>query len=161
MESAQHATYLSLLIVGGIFVPVGIRTLWGVRKGTYTNLDVSDQTQRQRWFVLTTLLLLIVTAIVWLTNQSWTLRLAMACALALLVIAQLVNKQIKASMHLAFHTFLGFIILSLNSVVGTCFLVFALPLAWSRVHLGRHTGKEVVVGTALGALLGMVFLVLH
>ena len=161
IESTQRAIYLSLLIVGGIFLPIGLKTLRGVRKGTYTNLDVSDQTQRQKWFVATTFLLLLVTIIVWVTNQDWTLRLAMACALALLVIAQLVNRQIKASMHLAFHAFLGFLILSLNTVAGICFLLFALPLAWSRIHLGRHIWKEVVVGMALGTLLGITFWVLH
>ena len=161
IEPTERAIYLSLLIVGGIFVPVGLKTLWGVRKGTYTNLDVSNQEQRQRWFITTTLLLLVVTIVVWLTNQSWTLRLAMACALALLVIAQLVNRKIKASMHLAFHAFLGFIIVSLNTVVGIAFLLFALPLGWSRIHLGRHVRKEVIVGMTLGTLLGITFLVLH
>ncbi len=161
IESTQRAIYLSLLIVGGIFVPVGLRTLWGVRKGTYTNLDVSDQAQRQKWFVATTFLLLLVTIIVWATNQEWTLRLAMACALALLVVAQLVNRRIKASMHLAFHAFLGFIILTLNGMAGVCFLLFALPLAWSRIHLRRHIWQEVVVGMILGTLLGVAFWVLH
>ncbi len=161
IESAQRAIYLSLLIVGGIFLPVGLRTLWGVRKGTYTNLDVSDQVQRQKWFVATTSLLFIVTVIVWATNQEWTLRLAMACALILLVVAQLVNRRIKASMHLAFHAFLGFIILTIHVTAGVFFLLFALPLAWSRIHLGRHIWKEVVVGMALGSVLGVAFWVLH
>ena len=85
----------------------------------------------------------------------------MACALALLLIAQLVNRRVKASMHLAFHAFLGFLILSFNWVAGVCFLLFALPLAWSRIYLGRHIGKEVVVGVVLGTLLGVAFWVLH
>src|SRR5690606_16516026 len=126
----QRAIYLSLLIVGGIFLPIGLRTIRGVRKGTYTNLDVSDQAQRQKWFVATTLLLLIVTIIVWATNQGWTLRLALACALVLLVIAQLVNRRIKASMHLAFHAFLVFLILSLHCSAGVRFFHFEQPLAW-------------------------------
>ncbi|MEC3879976.1 hypothetical protein [Parapedobacter sp. 10938] len=161
IESTQRATYLSLLIVGGIFLPVGLKTIWGVKKGTYTNLDVSDQAQRQKWFIATTFLLLIVTIIVWVSNQEWTLRLALSCALVLLVIAQLVNVRIKASMHLAFHAFLGFIILSFNWLAGGCVLLFALPLAWSRIHLGRHIWQEVVVGMVLGTLLGIAFWVLH
>src|SRR5690606_2429013 len=161
IESTQRAIYLSLLIVGGIFLPIVQKTLRGERKGTYTNLDVSDQTQRQKWFVATTFLLLLVTVIVWATNQAWMLLLAMACALVLLVIAQLVNMRIKASMHLAFHAFLGFLILSLNWIAGVCVLLLALPLAWSRIHLGRHIWKEVVVGMALGTVLGIAFWVLH
>src|SRR5690606_1999841 len=145
---------------GGIFLPIGLRTIRGVRNGTYTNLDVSDQVQRQKWFVATTFLLLLVTIIVWVTRQEWTLRLALACALALLVIAHLVNVRIKASMHLAFHAFLGFIILSFNWMAGVCVLLFALPLAWSRIYLGRHIWQEVMVGMMLGTLLGVAFWVL-
>jgi len=157
IEPARQATYLSFLIIGGIFVPIGIKTILGVRKGTYTNLDVSDQGQRQEWFIATSVLLLIVTAIIWLTNQGWTLRLAVSCALMLLLVAQAVNIRVKASMHLAFHTFLGFLILYFNWYAGLCFLLFAPLLAWSRLHLKRHVNKEIVVGIALGVVFGMVF----
>ncbi|MGK6350513.1 phosphatase PAP2 family protein [Parapedobacter sp. DT-150] len=157
IESPQRATVLSLLIIGGIFVPIGLKTLWGVRKGTYTNLDVSDRVQRQKWFIATTLLLLAVTIIFWLTGQDRTLRLAMACALVLLILAQVVNRRIKASMHLAFHAFLGFLILHFNETAGIIFLLFAPLLAWSRIHLKRHVWKEVVVGMVLGTILGLVF----
>lgn len=157
IESAQQATYLSLLIIGGIFVPIGIWTLRGVRKGTYTNLDVSDQSQRQKWFIATTFLLFVVTLIIWLTNQDRTLRLAVMCALVLLIAAQLVNTRVKASMHLAFHVFLGFLILHFNGIAGIAFLLFAPLLAWSRIHLKRHVWKEIVVGTILGAALGTTF----
>src|SRR5690606_13324608 len=68
-EPTVRATYLSLLIIGGIFLPIGLKTIRGVRKGTYTNLDVSDQVQRQKWFIATTMLLLVVTIVIWLTNQ--------------------------------------------------------------------------------------------
>jgi len=157
IESARQATYLSLLIIGGIFVPIGITTLRGVRKGRYTNLDVSDQAQRQKWFITTTLLLFVVTLIIWLTNQDRTLRLAVTCALVLLVMAQVVNTRVKASMHLAFHVFLGFLILHFNGIAGIAFLLFAPLLAWSRIHLKRHVWKEIVVGVILGAVLGAAF----
>ncbi|SEL49547.1 phosphatase PAP2 family protein [Parapedobacter koreensis] len=160
-ESPSQATYLSLLIVGGIFVPIGLRTLWGVRRGTYTNLDVSDRVQRQKWFIATTLLLLAVTVIIWVTDQDRMLRLAVACSLVLLVLAQVVNRRIKASMHLAFHAFIGFLILHINVVAGIIFLLFAPLLAWSRIHLKRHVWKEVVVGMVLGTILGAVFWLLN
>jgi len=157
IEPTRQAIYLSLLIIGGIFVPIGLKTLRGVRKGTYTNLDVSDQAQRQKWFIATTILLLVVTVIIWLTGQDRTLRLAVACALMLLVTAQAVNMRIKASMHLAFHVFLGLLILYFNWTAGILFLMFAPLLAWSRIHLKRHVWKEIVVGVMLGTVLGTAF----
>ena len=157
IESTRQATYLSLLIIGGIFVPIGISTLLGVRRGTYTNLDVSDQGQRQKWFIATTLLLAIVTAVIWLTDQHRVLQVAVTCALMLLVVAQVVNTRVKASMHLAFHVFLGFLILHFNVVAGIIFLLFAPLLAWSRVYLKRHVWKEIVVGVILGTFFGTAF----
>ena len=157
IEPARQATYLSLLIVGGIFVPIGIRTLVGVRKGTYTNLDVSDQGQRQKWFITTTLLLAVVTVVIWLTGQDRVLRIAVTCALVLLVAAQVVNTRVKASMHLAFHIFLSFLILYFSEVAGVAFLLFAPLLAWSRIYLKRHVWKEVVVGGGLGTFVGAAF----
>lgn len=142
-------------------MPIGLKTIWGVRKGTYTNLDVSDQAQRQKWFIATTVLLLLVTIIIWLTNQDRTLRLAVTCSLMLLVAAQAVNRRIKASMHLAFHVFLGLLILYFNWIAGLLFLMFAPLLAWSRIHLRRHVWKEVVVGVMLGIVLGIAFWVLN
>lgn len=157
VESTQKAIYLSLLIIGGIFLPIGVRTIWGVRNGKYTNLDVSDQAQRQKWFVATTILLFVVTIIIWATNQDRTLKLAVLCALLLLLTAQVVNRRIKASMHLAFHAFLGFLILYFNWMGGVLFLLFSPLLAWSRIHLKRHVWKEVVVGMVLGTVLGLAF----
>lgn len=152
---------LSALIIGGIFVPVGLRTLWGVRKGTYTNLDISDQSQRQRWFIAITLLLLVVTVIIWIIEPNRTLRLGTACACVLLLVSQLVNTRIKASMHLAFHTFVGLLILHINGFVGIVFLLFTPLLAWSRLHLKRHVLEEVLVGITLGTLFGLAFWVIY
>lgn len=160
-EPVAKAGLLTLLIIGGIFIPVGLRTLLGVRKGKYTNLDVSDQAQRQQWFIVITLLLLIVTAIVWITDQNRTLRLGMICAFSLLLVSQLVNTRVKASMHLAFHTFLGLLILHMNAVAGAIFLLFAPLLAWSRLYLKRHVLEEVLVGVVLGGLFGLIFWIIY
>ncbi|WP_257667338.1 hypothetical protein [Parapedobacter tibetensis] len=156
----MKATMLSLLIVGGVFVPIGLKTIHGVRNGIYTNLDVSDQTQRQKWFIATTVLLLGVTIIIWVTDQDRTLRLAVTCALILLLVAQVVNIAVKASMHLAFHTFLGLLIFHFSWASGILFLFFSPFLAWSRLYLKRHVLKEIIVGIILGAIFGGVFLVL-
>lgn len=161
MENTLKAGLLSALIIGGIFVPVGLRTLLGVRKGKYTNLDVSDRAQRQRWFIVTTLLLLLVTVIIWVTGQSRILRVGMVCAFALLLVSQLVNTRVKASMHLAFHTFLALVILHTYIVAGTIFLLFTPLLAWSRLYLSRHILEEVLVGMALGGFFGLTFWIIY
>lgn len=157
LEAAWKAAMLSLFIVGGIFIPISLKTYIGVRKGKYTNLDVSDQAQRQKWFIATTILLVSVTLVIWVTNQHHTLRLAMTCASVLLVIAQILNIFLKVSMHTTFHTFLGLLMLHFNWTFGVLFFLFLPLLAWSRLYLKRHEFNEVVAGMLLGGFFGAVF----
>lgn len=153
----MKAAMLSALIIGGIFIPVTIMTFIGVRRGRYTNIDVSDQRQRQQWFITITALLLVVTAVIWITNQQYSLRLAVTLACALLVCALYINKVIKSSMHMTFHAFVSLLILHFNMTGGIIFLVLLPLLGWSRLYLKRHFFNEVLVGTCMGSLFGALF----
>lgn len=153
----MRAALLSGLIIGGVFLPVTILTFRGVRKGKYTNIDVSDRVQRQRWFTTITILLMVVTGVIWLTNQQYSLRLAVTLACALLICALYINKVIKASMHMTFHAFVSLLILHFNMTAGIIFLVLLPILGWSRLYLKRHFFNEVVVGTCMGGLFGGLF----
>lgn len=157
-EGIDNPKTLATMIIGGIFAPIALVTYIRVKKGKYTNLDVSDRRQRQRWFLLTTALVLIVTALLWITRQDLLVCIAMTTSLFLMIVSQLVNTVIKASMHVAYHTFLGFVIFFLSPVAGSIFLLFLPLLAWSRVYLGRHTKAEIASGFALGAIFGIIFL---
>lgn len=148
---------LSGLIIGGVFIPVTILTFLGVRKGKYTNIDVSDRVQRQRWFTTITILLMVVTGVIWLTDQQYSLRLAVTLACVLLICALYINKVIKASMHMTFHGFVSLLILHFNLVAGVIFLVLLPVLGWSRLYLKRHFINEVLVGTCMGLLFGGLF----
>jgi len=156
-EPPLKAALVSALIIGGIFVPVTILTFVGVRRGKYTNIDVSDQGQRQQWFVTITLLLVAVTAIIWLTNQQYPLRLAVTLACALLICALYINKIIKSSMHMTFHAFVSLLILHFNTAAGLSFLILLPVLGWSRLYLKRHFFNEVLVGTCMGTVFGGLF----
>lgn len=156
-EPPLKAALLSALIIGGIFIPVTIRTVLGVRRGKYTNIDVSDQKQRQQWFMTITALLLAVTAIIWITKQQYSLRLAVTLASVLLISALYINKVIKSSMHMTFHAFVSLLILHFNLVAGIVFLVLLPVLGWSRLYLKRHFLNEVLVGTCMGSLFGGLF----
>lgn len=153
----MKAAMLSGLIIGGVFIPVTILTFLGVRRGKYTNIDVSDRVQRQRWFTTITILLLVVTGVIWLTNQQYPLRLAVTLACALLICAVYINKVIKASMHMTFHAFVSLLILHFNVSAGVVFLVLMPVLGWSRLYLKRHFLSEVMVGTAMGSVFGGLF----
>ncbi|HOY04151.1 MAG TPA: hypothetical protein PLO67_02045 [Saprospiraceae bacterium] len=157
-ESTRNAVFGTLIILGGIVVPIVIKSYRGVQKGEYTNYDISNRKQRQSWYLLPTLLLAGVTLILHFTHQSRSMQLAVLFALVLFVMSQVVNIYLKTSLHVGFTVYLAFLIYPLNAVIAVAVLLFTVILGWSRIVLLRHTLKEVLCGAALGMLAGSFFL---
>ena len=154
-EDVKTASFNSAIIIGCIFIPLILRLYLKSRNGSYTNFDVSDRKQRKSIFFFIIPLLSVVTATVFITGQSRNLCLSLLFALVLVVISQLVNLFIKSSMHVSFHLYLSFLVMTLNYRVGVIVLLIGVPIAWSRMVLGRHTLKEVVFGGAIGLTVGL------
>ena len=153
-EDFQRAFLISSLIVGGIFIPLTIKMYRGTKHGKYTNFDVSDKSQRQSWYLFALILLLIVTIIMYATEQAPTLRLKILFAFLLLLTSQVINYFIKSSLHVSLNIFLSFLILPINMPIGILFFVFVAFIAWSRLILNRHTLKEIIVGAIIGFIIG-------
>jgi len=157
-EEASKAFMHSSLIVIGVFLPVIIKMYLNSKNGRYTNFDVSDRAQRQSWYYLPIILLLILTIILFVTDQPRALCLSVLFALVLLTASQLINYYIKSSLHVAFHIFLSFLIIPLDTTTGLILLVFTIFIAWARLTLKRHTLKEIISGTVLGLIVGIISL---
>ncbi len=155
-EGLYKAIWTSLIIIGGMFIPMAIKTYRGTKRGDYTNLDVSNQMQRQKWYKTAVLLLILVIAILYFTDQSRSMRFNTIYAFLLLVTAQIINNYVKSSMHVAYNVFLTFMILPINIGAGMLFGLFVVFIAWSRLELKRHTFKEVVFGTLIGLTFGLI-----
>ena len=151
----QSALKTSAIIIGGIFIPLGIKTYMGTKKGKYTNMDISNQIQRQRWYVTAVVLLLIVTILLFVTEQSRAIRFNVIYSFLLLLTAQLLNFYVKSSMHVAFNVFLFFLIIPINYIFALAFGIFVIFIGWSRLELKRHTVKEVIFGTMIGLFFGI------
>ena len=154
-EELYKAIWTSGIVIGGMFIPMAVKTYRGTKRGDYTNLDVSNQMQRQKWYRTAVLLLILVIALLYFTDQSRSMRFNTVYAFLLLVTAQLVNVYIKSSMHVAYNVFLAFLILPIHSELAILFGFFVLAIAWSRLELKRHTMKEVISGTIIGLVLGI------
>lgn len=157
-EELYKAILTSVIVIGGMFIPMAIKTYRGTKRGDYTNLDVSNQMQRQKWYRTAVLLLILVIALLYFTDQSRSMRFNTIYAFLLLVTAQIVNIYIKSSMHVAYNVFLTFLILPINDGFAMLFGVFVITIAWSRLELKRHTMKEVVSGTIIGLVFGITSL---
>lgn len=154
-EEFQRAFLHSIFIVAGIFLPLILKMYLGSKSGTYTNFDVSDKTQRQTWYLYALLVLLVITIILFATDQPRTLRLSVLFSLVLLATSQIMNYFIKSSLHVSFNIFLSLLIMPMNLIAGIFFLLFTIIIGWARLTLKRHTLKEIIAGAVIGLTIGI------
>jgi hypothetical protein len=144
-----------LVVIGVGIVPVAGLMAHEVRTGRWQNLDASNPAERRMVYALSILLLILL--LLWLLRgnaDSYLLR-GVPWGLALVTSLALVNRWIKASVHMAFASMAATIAVFLGSVTAF-FLVPGLPLlAWSRLYLSRHRPGELAVGATLGILAGL------
>ena len=159
-EESKQALLHSSLIIAGIVLPLTVKMYLNAKKGMYTNFDVSNQTQRQSWYVYAVLVLLIVTILLFITDQPRTLRLSVLFSLILMAASQAMNYFIKSSLHVSFNIFLSFLIMTMNVPAGILLMIFTILIIWSRLTLKRHTIKEIITGAVLGLTVGIFSLCL-
>lgn len=155
-EEFHQALIHSSLILGGIFLPLSLKMYLKTKNGSYTNFDISDQKQRQSWYIYALLVLLAMTIILFATGQPRTLRLSILFALLLLTISKLANFFIKSSLHVSLNIFLAFLIMSMNMLIGLIFLSCIIFVAWARLVLKRLSVKEIITGALIGFVVGIV-----
>jgi hypothetical protein len=134
---------------------VGVFMVHGVRKRFFSDLDVSNRSQRPILFSF-----LIATGVIYILGLYLMFAPSILKVMAIgmmigLVIVSVVNRWIKASIHLAILSalLLGVVL----GYGGRSFLLFSLiPLvAWSRVKIKRHTLPETIIGSGIGIVVSL------
>jgi membrane-associated phospholipid phosphatase len=151
-------TIIALALILGTLVIFGAVVLWQVRRGVWSDIDVSRREQRPKMYLLAIGLTALGLAYVELTGRPAPMVRGNLATLAVLTLGLVLNQTTnKVSMHAAFDVFAAAILATAYPGAGLGFLVVACLVAASRVVLGRHTAKEaalgLVVGVAGGALL--------
>ena len=150
--TGNHGQALVWSAVSAFFVSlVGAFVWWGVRKGFFTNLDVSDRRQRPKLFLFAAAVCIIYLAIVLYFGGPKIIYVGLGTLLVGIILAEIINLKVKASMHMAIFTAFSIAMGILNSGFFWVLILMIPVVAWSRLRLKRHTMKEVVVGTVFGA----------
>lgn len=154
-QSSGSALQSVLLVVMAVVVPIAVLMFRQVRRGRWSNVDASKPSERPLLFMVA--LAGLVAALGWLLlndPQSFLVR-GMLVVAAFLLVAALVTRWVKLSLHVAFAALTATTLVLLGSAVGYA-LIAVVPLVfWSRVVLGRHSVHELLVGLALGVLTGI------
>jgi len=155
-QSSGDAAQSVLLVVIAVVLPIAVLMFRQVRRGRWSNVDASKPSERPVLFMVA--LAGLVAALGWLLlndPQSFLVR-GMLVVAAFLLLAGLLTRWIKLSLHVAFAALTATTLCLLGSSVGYALIAVVPVVFWSRIALARHRVHEVLVGLVLGVLTGIV-----
>lgn len=127
-------------------VPMTLLMFWQVRRGRWEHVDASKRGERRSLYAAGLLV-----AIAWVSYLAFSERAVPWRALVvigMLGLCAVITRWLKVSLHLFFAAMAACVVYPLALLVPL--------LAWSRLHLRRHTWAEVVVGALLGGVTGVL-----
>ncbi len=152
----QETVIIFLPILLLTIVPITIWIYYNVKKGKYTNVDVSDRNQRKGLYFFIFAMISVFLIYDYFANQS--VDLTMLFLLILLGTMQVSNYFIKSSMHTAFNVFVAALFFAINPYLGLVWLGIAALVGFTRIILKRHTIAEVVMGALIASCISFIYL---
>ena len=144
-----------LALIFAVVLPTAWLLVRGVRSGRWSDADVSVRAERSRFYPPAILLSVGgIVALLVLRAPAFILQGALT-TLGLLIIAALINRVLKISLHSMFAFYCAVILLRINLPIGFVALTMAIGVGWSRLYLRRHALPDVIAGIALGILGGI------
>lgn len=162
-QTNDHIAALRWAVFSAAFVIIGlIIVVIGKLRGTFSDFDLSKRNERAKFYLMLWPLLISYVAAAFLFRGMFFSLSIIAVGIVIgLVLFELVNRKIKASIHIgvavAFAMAIG--ILFGWFYFGITILIVPI-LAWSRLILKRHTIEEVFTGAFLGTIITGITVVL-
>lgn len=150
---STHSNYYALKWELFSFFYLGIAVaflIYGVKKGFFSDLDVSKRKERNRLYLFMGVLSIVYLWSLLYFKAPFALVIAVLCVIFGVIVMSAVNRYIKASLHLAV---ISAFVFSLAIWYNTWFFwgIFLIPLvAWARIEIRRHTLPETIVGSMIG-----------
>ena len=143
-----------LIVVLVVIVPIAILMLRQVRRGRWSNVDASNPSERPILLVIALASLLALIGWLRLNDPKSFLVHGMFVVFLFLLVAALLTRWIKLSLHVAFSTLSATTLSLMGSWIGYAVIAVVPVVFWSRLVLARHRVHELVFGLVLGALTG-------
>jgi hypothetical protein len=140
----------AMLVAAFTMVPLAVLMLVQVRSGRWGDVDASDRGERPLLFAVAGLGLLALATYLVATQPVSPLLRGLLSPLVLLAGAALVNRWVKASLHVAFAVLAAATLILLGHALGWVLVPVIPALGWSRLVMGRHRPAELLAGGLLG-----------
>ena len=142
----------TLILVASTVLPLAAVLLWKVRRGVWSDYDVSRREQRSGlyWIAIP-----MFAAAAFLAPLPPWFRRSMLSLVCALVIGLLLDRWLKTSLHLMMAAFCAVILWRVFPWSAVAMALVLAALAWSRWILKRHTVPEIITGTILGLAAGI------
>ena len=140
----------AFILAGALFVIIGVALK------VFSNFDVSKKEQRPLLFSFSAFAIFCYLLSLYILDGPKVLFIAIFAIILGLIVIVIVNKWIKASIHMASATS---VLLFVGIVYKGYFLLLLmlLPLlAWARVKTKEHTPLETIIGSVLGIVITLV-----
>lgn len=136
-------------------LPLVAIILRNVRRGTWSDFDVSRHDQRLGLYRAGLPLLLLAGIVLYAVGASPRMMRSVAAGAAIFAAGVLGHRFLKLSMHMMFAAFCAALIIRLYPWSSVGVVPFVVLIAWSRHSLGRHTWTEIVIGAMIGTAAGL------
>lgn len=148
------ANFLPILLI--LIIPIIGWIVWNVKKGKYTNMDVSNRNQRKSLYFFIAAVIAVYLCYDYFVNDI--IDFVMLFITVLLIFMQISNYFIKSSMHTAFNVFVSALFFVQNMKIGIIWLGISVLVGITRIVLKRHTPKEVAAGFAIALSVSFMYI---
>lgn len=111
-----QAKWVSSIILVGVALPVIVRNLILLKKGKYTNFDVSDQKERRNFYPFALMLLVFISIVFYFLHQPKSLMESTLVFTMMVLAFLLCNFVLKASMHAGVNFYITIIMMHYSVV---------------------------------------------
>lgn len=153
-EASKKFIPILLLLI----IPIAIWIYRNVKKGNYTNMDVSNRKQRHSLYIFIIVATIVFLAVDYFLHREIDWTILMLCIL--LILMQISNFFIKSSMHTSLNIYVAALFFAINPMIGIFWFLLSVVIGITRIILKRHTPQEVISGAVIAIFVSLVYLIM-
>lgn len=153
-EASKKFIPILLLLI----IPIAIWIYRNVKKGNYTNMDVSNRKQRHSLYIFIIVATIVFLAVDYFLHREIDWTILMLCIL--LILMQVSNFFIKSSMHTSLNIYVAALFFAINPMIGIFWFLLSVVIGITRIILKRHTHQEVISGAVIAIFVSLVYLIM-